>query len=137
MKVASKFTIAVHIMLFILKFDGQMKTSSDNIAASVGVNPVIIRGILSDLKNADLIIVKFGTGGASLKKNAEEISLLDIYKAVIKEDDLFSFHQNPNPKCPVGKSIHLVLDEKLNNAKEAFYNSLANTKLSSLVNNIK
>lgn len=44
-------------------------------AGSVGVNPVIIRKTLSQLKKADLISVQRGTGGASLLKDPEEINL--------------------------------------------------------------
>ena len=40
-------------------------------AGSVGVNPVIIRKTLSQLKKADLISVQRGTGGATLVKSPE------------------------------------------------------------------
>lgn len=130
MKVASKFSIAVHTLLYIYKFDGETKTSSENISKSVGVNPVIIRQVLSDLKNAGIITVKFGTGGASLNKNLKDITLLDIYNAVIpKEEGLFSFHQNPEPKCPVGKNIHNVLDDKFLSVKDSFDSSLKEISL--------
>ena len=132
MKIGSRFTIAIHTLLFIYKFDGVMKTSSANIASSVGVNPVIIREILSDLKNANLITVKFGTGGASLNKKPEEISLLDIYKAIIKDEDLFSFHKESNLNCPIGQNIHNVLDEELISIKECFDEKLQSIKLSQL-----
>lgn len=133
MKVGHKFTIAVHTLLFIYKFDGKMKTSSENIAGSVGVNPVIIRQVMSDLKNAGIISVKFGTGGASLCKSPSEISLLDVYSAVSKtEKGIFSFHQNPELKCPVGKNIHTLLDKNLEKAERAFNQSLDCVKLSSM-----
>ncbi len=133
MKVASKFTIAIHTLLFIYKFDGKMKTTSENISKSVGVNPVIIRQVLSDLKKAGIITVKFGTGGASLSKSLDDVSLLDVYNAVISQDEgLFYFHQNPEAKCPVGKNIHNVLDEKLDFIKQGFDERLKEVKLSSL-----
>ncbi len=136
MKVASKFAIAIHTLLFIYKFDNVMKTSSNNIASSVGVNPVIIREVLSDLKNAGIIAVKLGTGGASLNKSPSEITLLDIYKATIKEDNLFSFHKAPNVNCPVGKNIHSVLDKEFESIKNTFDNELKNIKLSTLTDKI-
>ena len=46
------------------------------------MNPVIIRKTLSQLKKAGLIHVARGTGGATLSKTVDEISLLDIYRAV-------------------------------------------------------
>lgn len=137
MKVASKFTVAVHTLLFIYNFDGKIKTSSENIASSVGVNPVIIRQVLSDLKNAGIITVKFGTGGASLSKSPSQITLFDIYQAVIDSDDtLFSFHKNPELNCPVGKNIHSVLDSKLEYVEEGFNNRLKSIKLSELTSEL-
>lgn len=132
MKVASKFTIALHTLLFIYKFDGVMKTTSENIASSVGVNPVIIRQVLSDLKNAGLITVKFGTGGASLNKMPSEITFYDIYNAIFQDENLFSFHKSPNEKCPVGENIHNVLDNKLLDIKSCFDKELKSIKLSSI-----
>ena len=60
----------------------ETKLTSDFMAGSVGVNPVIIRKTLSQLKKADLISVQRGTGGASLLKDPEEINLLQVYRAV-------------------------------------------------------
>ena len=89
------------------------KVTSDMIAGSVGVNPVIIRKTLSQLKKAGLIHVARGTGGAELAKAADEISLLDIYQAVEclgLTGQLFGFHDNPNPACPIGHNIHNVFN---------------------------
>ena len=62
-----------------------------------------------------MIHVARGTGGAELAKAADEISLLDIYQAVEclgSTGQLFGFHENPNPNCPIGHNIHHVLDGK-------------------------
>ena len=47
------------------------KVTSDMIAESVGVDPVIIRKTLSQLKKAGLIHVARGTGGVELAKAAD------------------------------------------------------------------
>ncbi|ENI8789482.1 Rrf2 family transcriptional regulator, partial [Listeria monocytogenes] len=79
MQISSRFTIATH-MLIILALEGKkQKLTSDILAGSVGVNPVIIRKTLSQLKNAGLISVARGTGGADIIKDLEDISLFDIY----------------------------------------------------------
>ena len=84
---------------------------------SIQVNPVIIRKLLSQLKTAGLIEVKRGPGGTSIAKPLEDITFLDIYRAVdcVEENSLFHFHENPNPKCPVGRNIHFLLDDRLKN----------------------
>ena len=82
MQISSRFTIAVHIFACIDTFKDDFKITSDFLASSVNVNPVIIRKILSQLKNAGLIEVQRGSGGASIAKPLEEINFLDIYYAV-------------------------------------------------------
>ena len=115
MQISSKFTIAVHMMTCMAYFTEMEKVTSDFLAGSVGTNPVIIRNLMLSLKNAGLIEVKRGTGGATIKKSLEEITLFDIYTAVEneKEKGIFRFHENPNPACPVGSTIHKTLDGRL------------------------
>ena len=123
MQIPSRFTIAVHILTLIAQNKGnETKLTSDFMASSVGVNPVIIRKTLSQLKKADLISVQRGTGGASLLKDPEEINLLQVYRAVDSigpSGQLFSFHDNPNPACPVGRNIHGILDQSLEDVQMA------------------
>ena len=70
--------------------------------------------------------MKRGTGGAAVIKPLEEITFLDIYRAVecIEENTLFHFHENPNPDCPVGRNIHNILDDKLLRVQEAMEREL-------------
>ena len=136
MQISSRFTIATH-MLIILALEGKkQKLTSDILAGSVGVNPVIIRKTLSQLKNAGLISVARGTGGADIIKDLEDISLFDIYCAVEclgKSGQLFSFHDKPNPECPIGKNIHNVLDNRLEAIQKAMEAELARTSLAEVV----
>ena len=116
--------------------DTDSKVTSDFLAASVGVNPVIIRKTLSQLKKAELISVARGTGGTEIIKDLQDISLFDVYQAVEclgKSGKLFSFHDNPNPKCPVGANIHEVLDQKLLDIQLAMENQLRQTSLAQVV----
>lgn len=131
MQISSRFTLAVHIFACIQFFKDDYKVTSDLIALSTNVNPVIIRKILLQLKNAGLIHVTRGSGGASITKPLNEITFLDIYYAVecIEGGNLFHFHKNPNPDCPVGKNIHLLLDNKLMRVQQAMEKELASITL--------
>ena len=136
MQISSRFTIATHMLVIIALKGKESKVTSDVLASSVGVNPVIIRKTLSQLKKAELISVARGTGGAEIIKDLEDISLLDVYQAVEclgKTGQLFSFHDNPNPACPVGANIHGVLDEKLQKIQMAMEKELGQTSLAQLV----
>ena len=137
MKITSKFTIAVHTLLVIDMFGKENKVTSDFIAASVRVNPVIIRRTLLSLKAAGMVEVKAGSGGASLIKAPKDITLLDVYRAVdaVESTDggIFRFHENPNPACPVGRNIHTVLDGHLSSAQRALEDELQKVTLADLI----
>ena len=121
MQISSRFTIAVHVLLCVEMFKDTHKVTSDFLASSVNVNPVVIRRLLQQLKAAGIICVMRGTGGADTARPASEITLLDVYRAVESVDggELFRFHENPNPLCPVGRNIHAVLDVKLDEIQQA------------------
>ena len=103
MQISSRFTLAIHIFACIDTFGNKYKVTSDFLAGSTNVNPVIIRKLLGQLKGAGLIQVARGTGGTTVTKPLEEITFLDIYHAVecVENGELFHFHENPNPNCPV------------------------------------
>ena len=66
MQISSRFTIAVHTLLCIARFSGSQKVTSAFIAGSVNVNPVVIRRTLGQLKEAGIVLVEAGVGGATL-----------------------------------------------------------------------
>jgi Rrf2 family protein len=134
MQISSRFTMAVHIFTCIDTFENEYKLTSEFLASSINVNPVIIRKLLTQLKAADLIEVARGTGGASIKKPLDEISFYDIYNAVecVEEGQLFHFHENPNPQCPVGHNIHNILDDKLQRIQKAMEQELKSITLADI-----
>ena len=137
MQFSSRLPIAVHILLCIQQFNGLYKVTSQFLADSVNVNPVIIRKTLGQLKAAGLVNVEAGVGGASLARDASDITLLDIFHAVEPQEELFHFHENPNSRCPVGRNVHAVLDNKLLQAQNAMNDQLAATTLQALIEDLQ
>ena len=121
MQISSRFTIALHIFTCVETFKDDCKVTSDFLASSINTNPVIIRKILSQLKNAGLITVARGTGGIAPTRPISEITFYDVYQAIepVENGDLFHFHEAPNPDCPVGRNIHSLLDDKLKAIQDA------------------
>ncbi len=136
MQYSSRLAIGTHILLCIDYFKDEYKLTSDFIAGSVNVNPVIIRNTLGMLKKAGLVNVEAGVGGASLAKGPSDITLLDVFKAVEKDEELFHFHENPNPNCPVGRAIHPVLGHHLSDTQQVMENHLAGITLADLLSEI-
>lgn len=97
MQISSRFTIAIHIFACIDAFEDEYKITSDFLAESINVNPVVIRRILQQLKAANLISVTRGSGGATIARDMDKITFLDVYNAVecVDNGELFHFHENP------------------------------------------
>ena len=106
-------------------FHDEYLITSEFLASSIQVNPVIIRNIIGKLKAAGMINVSRGRGGMTLAKSLDEITFDDVYKAVdCVNGSLFHFHENPNPDCPVGKNIHNALDGVLFEIQKTFEDKL-------------
>ena len=135
MQLSSRFTIAIHIFACIDTFEKEHKLTSEFLAGSVNVNPVVIRRLLQQLKAAGLIHVARGSGGASSAKPLDSITFLDIYHAVdcVESGELFHFHENPNPACPVGRNIHNVLDEKLYRIQKAMEDEMREITIADVI----
>ena len=140
MQIGSKFTIGVHIITAIDYFKELDRVNSEFLAGSIGVNPVIVRTVISQLREAGLVKTQRGSSGAELAKPLNEITLYDIYRAVgsvDEEEGLFHFHEQPNPDCPVGRNIHRVLDQRLVDAQKAMEGRLKTTTLADIAEDTK
>jgi Predicted transcriptional regulator len=132
-QISTRFSMAVHTLCLIASVPNDC--TGDMIAGSVNTNPVVIRRIMGMLKKAGLVDVRPGVGGALLRKSPEQITLLDVYRAVnVTEDNqLFRVHDQPNIACPVGRNIDQVLQSELREAQAAMEHKLASTTIQSLL----
>lgn len=113
MQISKRCSVAIHCLICIHEFSDSEKVTSDKLAFSTGCNPVVIRGIMSALKKAGIIDIKPGTGGTSLCKEPSKIDLFQICSCVEPDflEKLVGEHNSPSAFCPVGRSIHTVLDK--------------------------
>ena len=139
MQISSRFTVALHIFTCVDTFGDKYKITSDFLAESINTNPVIIRKILTQLKNAGLITVARGTGGITPTRPLREITFYDVYEAIepLENGDLFNFHASPNPNCPVGRNIHTLLDDKLKAIQLAMENEMRKYTVDDLRSDIR
>lgn len=102
----TRFATAIHIMTLLAKSPQEWLTS-EWMAGSININPVIVRKEISVLREAGLIASRQGKdGGSQLAKSAGQISISEIYRAVKNTEVLGKKNQNPNPACSVGKEIN-------------------------------
>lgn len=131
--VSTRFTIALHILTLLATCRDEPITS-EYIAGSVNTNPVVVRRLLGLLRARGFVSSQPGSGGGwQLMKSPDEITLLDVRRAV-KEASPFAMHsQPPNPACPVGKNIQAALGGIYARAERAMENELAQTTIQKLL----
>ncbi|PLS03125.1 Rrf2 family transcriptional regulator [Neobacillus cucumis] len=137
MSISSRFAVGIHILTLIEVNKGGVSTS-EFLAGSVNTNPAVIRKIMGMLKGAGLVNVRPGVAGAELAKDLSEITLLDVYKAVdvVKEDELFSIHEHPNPACLVGRNIQEAIVPLFSIAQNALEKALGSVTIEDVVKDI-
>ncbi|CAQ84685.1 MULTISPECIES: Rrf2 family transcriptional regulator [Photorhabdus] len=137
MPTSTRFAVAIHILTDIALHHGQAVRSED-IARSVNTNPTVVRRLLGALADAGLTYSQMGQGGgALLARPPEQISLLDIYRAV--EDPLyFTLHRSkPNPKCYIGHNITPVLENEFLRITCVLETALAETTIADMANRVE
>lgn len=137
LKISSRFTVAVHI-LSLVHIERNQTLTSAYIAGSVNTNSVVIRRLISKLKQAGFLETHQGSGGIQLLKPLTDITLLDVYRAVevVEEGELFQMHEDTNINCVVGANIQSVLEIVLLRAQDAMETVLANVTMDDIVSGI-
>ncbi|MER7761852.1 Rrf2 family transcriptional regulator [Streptomyces sp. NPDC097619] len=132
----SRLTVAAHALawLALAQRSGREVLTSEQVAASVNTNAVVIRRSLGDLKRAGLVEVRHGAGaGWSLAREPEAITLLDVYDAVDAQPPFGMHRSDPNPLCPVGRGIRPALGGVYDRVERAMRRELAGTSVADVL----
>jgi len=132
----SRLTIAAHALAWMglnERMGGEVATS-EQIAHSVNTNPVVIRRLLGELREAGFVESRRGAGaGWLLTRPTESISLAEVYQAV-EDGPLFALHPaTPNQQCPVGHGIRAALTPVYDGVEEALRAQLARTSVADVL----
>ena len=136
MAINTQFPIAVHLMAALGHRSGR-DTTSTQLAMSVNTSPSFVRRTLAKLSRAGLVETATGKAGACwLAKNAKDISLLDIYKAV-DAPKAFAIHDYAEQKvCVVSCHIKAALEKALQKTQNAMERCLAEISLAQIVSDM-
>ena len=116
--ISGKFAITIHILTLLSKFPDEY-LSSDFIAGSMNVHPVLVRKEIANLKKNQIVESKEGkNGGTRLLKSSPKITLDAIYKMTFETVTLGFSKNEPNPNCPVGKQINKNLENLYDDINE-------------------
>ena len=121
----TRFATALHILTLLASYPEEW-LSSDYIAGSININPVMVRKELIFLNDAGLVESKKGKeGGVRLAKTADSILLSDVLRVVKNSEVLGKKNQKPNSNCPIGRQINDKLDELFSATDELVNQSLS------------
>jgi Rrf2 family protein len=130
MSANSKLTVAIHALAWIGLYQrqGYEVATSEQIADSARTNPVVIRRLLGELRQAGLADSRRGAGaGWMLTRELAEITLLDVYDA-LEGGPVFGMHRSePNQDCVIGAGIQPVLDKVYGRLDDMLRDELART----------
>ena len=130
-----QFSVSVHILAILAAYPTTPLTS-ETIAASVDTNPVVIRRIMSHLRQHGLVDSRPGTsGGWHLLHDPAAINLRDVYRA-ISHENVLAMHQHPNPTCPIGGHILETLEPVFNEAQSSLEAALGQFTVSDVLENV-
>jgi Rrf2 family protein len=125
----TQFGAAVHILLTLVLYEDSVP--SDHLGWSLSTKGSWIRRVLTKLHKAGLTRSQRGaSGGVSLARPAESITLLDVRRALGEEGIIVP--RPTNPRAPIGGHIARVLGKHISAAEEAFEKELARITIDQL-----
>lgn len=129
MAASTRMTVATHALTWMARvcpWPADRVVTSEQIAASVNTNPVVIRRVLGSLRAAGLLESRRGQGaGWRLARDPASITLRDVYLAVEPGPVIALHAAPPNQECPVGRGIPAVLRDVYGRAEESMKAELA------------
>jgi Rrf2 family protein len=129
MAVNTRFCTGIHTLV-LLAAEPDVQQTSDEIARKLNTNPVVIRRVLSLLRQAGLVASQKGpSGGSKLAKPGKAIRLGDIYRAL---EPVSIFHGSKLSGDHADK-VNAVLEKVYRDAQNALESELDGTTLSQLV----
>lgn len=117
MKRDSRLSGVLHILLHMAEHEGP--STSEILARAMQTNPVVIRRILSGLREQGFVRSEKGHGGGwVLARDLAAITLRDVYDA-IGSPTLFAIgNRTETPDCLVEQAVNAALGDSLQQAED-------------------
>lgn len=134
---SSDYIIVLHLIICIHAFGDKRRVTSNFLSTTLDVNPIHIQRYLLQLRTAGLVWIARGNRGIKTMKPLNEITLLDVYRAVegIRDTEPYSYVKHPILENPLCENLHVVLDPKLMEAQNALEAELQKTTVEDLIRN--
>jgi DNA-binding IscR family transcriptional regulator len=122
---------ALHVLLHMAEFDGPV--TSTTLARAMRTNPVVVRRMMSGLRQAGYVRSERGHGGGwELSCDLETTTLLDIYRALGSPILIGLGQSAPSPTCLVERAVDSALAGARQDAEQLLLRRFGEITLASL-----
>ena len=131
MRTDSRLSRMLHVLLHMARDTGPV--TSEQIAAMLGTNAVVVRRTLAGLRKAGYVRAEKGyNGGWMLSCALDEVSLLDIHHAVGGPKIFAIGTDHDNPECAVERVVNAALHDAMQQAERLLLERLGSVTLADL-----
>jgi len=131
MKRDSRLSGVLHVLLHMAEQDGPATSAA--LAKAMDTNPVVIRRVMSGLREQGYVRSEKGHGGGwTLAPGWQQISLRDIYDALGEPSLLAIGNRTEMPDCLVEKAVNAALDSAFRDAEALLLKRLGEVRLGAL-----
>lgn len=131
MKQDSRLSATLHVLLHMADRGAAM--TSEELAACLGTNPVVIRRTMAGLRETGLVRSEKGHGGGwTLARALDAITLGDVHRALGEPALIALGHRSENPQCLVEQAVNAALGEAFAEAEALLAGHFDRVRLSDL-----
>jgi DNA-binding IscR family transcriptional regulator len=128
MKTDERLARMLHVLVHMGLLGG--KETSEKIAQMLNTNPVVVRRTLGALRTHGIVESEGGRGGGwRLIRSLEEVTVLDVQRALREGPILSAPFSRDHPNCPVEQASNSVLELAHTAAEKALLEIYAETTL--------
>lgn len=131
MKKDSRLSGVLHVLLHMAERDGPV--TSDTLAKAMSTNPVVVRRVMSGLREQGYVRSEKGHGGGwTLAPGWQRVTLREIYDALGEPSLLAVGNRTEMPDCLVEKAVNAALESAFRDAEALLLKRLGEVRLGAL-----
>jgi len=131
MKRDSRLARMIHVLIHMGLLGG--RETSETIAKMLNTNPVVVRRTMAALKRKGVVDSEGGRGGGwVLLRPLDQLTVLDVQKALEEGQLLLAGVSKDHPTCPVERATNATLVEAFRRAEFTLLEEFAGLKLSTI-----
>lgn len=110
MKVDGRLARMLHVLVHMGLLGG--RETSERISQMLNTNPVVVRRTLGALREHGIVQSEGGRGGGwKLARSLDQVTVLDVQRALTKGSILTAPVSGDHPACPVERASNSVLED--------------------------